>query len=82
MTKEQIFERVQGILADSFEIDCSEIRLTAHLVDDLDLDIIDVIDLAVELEKEGGFEISDDVLLEIRLVQDIVDLIYCRLPAA
>ena len=82
MTKEQIFEQVQGILVDSFELDRSNVRLTAHLIDDLDFDSIDVIDLAVELEKEAGFEVSEAELREIRFVHDIVELIYRHLQAA
>lgn len=82
MTKEQIFEQVQGILVDSFELDRSNVRLTAHLIDDLDFDSIDVIDLAVELEEEAGFEVSEAELREIRFVHDIVELIYRHLQAA
>ncbi len=82
MTKEQIFERVREILVESFELDPAEIHPTAHLRDDLDLDSIDAIDLAVGLEKETGLEVSEDELREIRVVQDIVDLAYRRLQTA
>ena len=82
MTKNQIFDRIRDILINSFEIDPSEIELTAHLIDDLDLDSIDAIDLAVGLETETGLDVSEEELREIRLVGDIVELVHGRLAAS
>ncbi len=78
-TQEQLFARVREIMVKSFELDPEEISLSAHLIDDLDLDSIDAIDLAVGLEEETGLDIAEDELREIRVVQDIVDLIHRKL---
>ncbi len=78
MTKEQIFELVSGVLADSFELERGSIRLSSHVVDDLDLDSIDAIDLAVGIEQETGLDVGEEDLGEIRHVQDIVDLIHAK----
>ncbi len=80
-TKEEILDRVRAILVESFELEADAVRLDAHLVDDLDLDSIDAIDLAVSLEEETGLEVSEDELREIRLVQDVVELIHGRLQS-
>lgn len=82
MTKEEIFGRVRTILVDTFELDPDDISPTAHLIDDLDLDSIDAIDLAVDLEKETGLSLKEDELRAVRLVQDVVDLIHKRLSEA
>lgn len=79
MTKEEIFEKVQTILVDSFELDPQSVHPTAHLLDDLDLDSIDAIDLAVALQSETGLDLCETELRSLRIVQDAVDLIYCRL---
>jgi acyl carrier protein len=81
-TKEQILARVRQILVESFELEPDDVRPDAHLIDDLDLDSIDAIDLAVSLEEETGLDVSEDELREIRLVQDVVELIHGRLQSA
>jgi acyl carrier protein len=82
MTKDQIFDRVRTILVNAFELDPGDISPTAHLIDELDLDSIDAIDLAVDLEKETGLSVKEDELRALRVVQDIVDLIHRRLDEA
>lgn len=80
MTSEaEILKKVTEILARSFALDPTEILPSTHLFDDLDLDSIDAIDLAVGLEEETGLDITEDELREIGLVQDIVDLISRKL---
>ncbi len=75
-SKDDIFERVATILRDSFGFEPSEILPSSHLIDDLDLDSIDAIDLAVGLEQEIGLDVSEDDLRQLRVVGDIVDLVY------
>jgi len=82
LTKEEIFVRIREILVESFEFDADEIHLGAHLVDDLDLDSIDAIDLAVGLEQELQFQVEEEELRSIRRIEDIVDLVFTRLEAA
>lgn len=82
MTKEEIFSRVRELLVGTFELEPSDILPTAHLIDDLDLDSIDAIDLAVDLERETGISIQEDELREVRVVQDVIDLIHRRLGQA
>ncbi len=82
MTKEEIFGRVCTILVDSFELDPDDISPTAHNIDDLDLDSIDAIDLAVDLEKETGLSLKEEELRALRVVQDVVDLVHKRLGEA
>ncbi len=81
MTRDEIFERLRAILVESFELDESEIRLDVHLIDELDLDSIDAIDLAVGLQEELSLEVSEEELRQIQRVSDIVDLVHGRLSA-
>jgi acyl carrier protein len=79
MTKEEILTRVTEALAQSFDLDPSQVNPGAHLFDDLDLDSIDAIDLVVGFEEETGIDVNEDDLKTIRIVQDVVDLIYRKL---
>lgn len=74
-TQSDILKRIAEILHESFDVDPTTVHPRAHLIDDLDLDSIDAIDLAVRLEEETGFKIDEKELREIRVVQDVVDLI-------
>ena len=74
-----LFARISEILSESFEVDPGAIHPGAHLVDDLDLDSIDAIDLAVKLEEETGLDVSEKEIRKIAIVQDVVDLIHRRL---
>ena len=81
LTRESVLERVREILVESFELEPAAIQLDSHLIDDLDLDSIDAIDLAVELEQETGLRLEEQELRRIRQVKDIVDLVCDRLVA-
>ena len=50
-TREQIFDRLKSILADDFEIEPEKLVLDANLFEDLELDSIDAVDLAVKLQE-------------------------------
>ena len=75
MTKAETFELVKTFLVESFELDPAVVVPTAHLIEDLDLDSIDAIDLAVVLEERTGLGVTEQELIQIRVVQDVVDLI-------
>ena len=79
MSKEEALARVTALLVESFDLDPARVHPIAHVVDDLDLDSIDAIDLVVGLEEETGLEVSEEEIRNIRVVQDIVDLLHRRL---
>jgi acyl carrier protein len=56
-----------------------ELRPGTHLIDDLDLDSIDAVDLAVRVEEKTGLSLTEADLKSLRTIQDIVDLIDERL---
>jgi acyl carrier protein len=79
MSKDDILTRVTEVLVRSFELEPDEVHPTAHLFDDLDLDSIDAIDLVVGVEESTGLKVVEEELAQIRVVQDVVDLVYRKL---
>ena len=77
----EILEKLSEILVESFDVDPATIRPGAHVVDDLDLDSIDAIDLAVGLRERTGIDLSEAELKNLRLVEDIVELVRRKLPS-
>jgi acyl carrier protein len=81
LTDDQIFDRLKTILIDSFEIDESRISPQARLFQDLELDSIDGVDLAIKLQELTGRRIRAEEFKTVRTVSDVV-LAVQRLFAA
>ncbi len=71
-SREEIFEKLKTILADDFEIAPEKLTLDANLFEDLELDSIDAVDLAVKLQEFTERKISPENFKQIRTVNDVV----------
>lgn len=71
-SREEIFEKLKTILADDFEIAPEKLALDANLFEDLELDSIDAVDLAVKLQEFTEKKISPENFKQIRTVNDVV----------
>lgn len=75
-SKEDIFQKLQEILEEEFELEHSAIVGDANLFTDLDLDSIDAVDLAVRLQQFSDKRISPEEFKQIRTVNDVVETVY------
>ena len=75
MIRAELLDRVTRTLAELFELDAGSITMKSRLVEDLDLDSIDAIDLAVKLQELTGRRLEEDDMRRIRTVADIVDVL-------
>jgi len=75
VTKDAIFEELRRTMVEMFEIDASEVTLESHLIDDLGLDSIDAIDMAVRLQELTGKRVQEAELKSLRTVSDVVLLV-------
>lgn len=75
MSREEIFTKVAGLIADHFELDASSIQGSMDLMVDVDADSIDFVELVLEMEDEFDAEISDDDAATLKTVDDIVNFI-------
>ncbi|MBH24298.1 MAG: ribose 5-phosphate isomerase B [Myxococcales bacterium] len=74
--------RILALIAEVLELDPSDIQLESHLFNDLGASSLDIAEMVWRIEDDRAFnvgEIPDDVLDDIRRVQDIVDFIEGRL---
>ena len=72
MTDQQILDNLRSILNNSFEIDEAKVTLEANLFEDLDLDSIDAVDLAIKLQEMTGKRIKPETFKSVRTVGDVV----------
>ncbi len=82
MNREQIFAEMARTLVDRFEVDPDAVRLEARLYEDLELDSIDAIDMAVKVKEMTGRRVEERELRKIRTVADLVDLVAKNLQGA
>ena len=73
MNPQQQFEWIADLLAQMFELDRASLTLQSNLYQDLDIDSIDAVDLAVKLKQLTGKRLAPEVFKEIRTIGDIVD---------
>jgi acyl carrier protein len=78
LSRDEIFRQLRQVLLDQFELRPEQIVADAHLRDDLGLDSIDWINLAVYLEEATGYKLLEEDLTAIRTVQDVIDLLSAR----
>ncbi|OJG10217.1 acyl carrier protein [Enterococcus asini] len=79
LTREEVFSKVAGVIANHFEIDPEKVTDQMSIKDDLNADSISVMEFVLELEDEFGTEISDEDAEQIETVGGAVDYVYNRL---
>jgi acyl carrier protein len=72
-----VFETLKNILVDKLKISGDQIVAEATK-EDIELDSLAVVELSLVLEKELGLKISDDELMELDTVGEIVALMEAR----
>lgn len=75
MTKEQIFEKVKGIIVDQLGVDEDEVKPEASFLNDLGADSLDLVELIMAIEEEFDIEIPDEEAERIQTVNDAVEYI-------
>lgn len=74
-SREEIYNKLKEILVDEFEISQDLVNPETNLFEDLELDSIDAVDLAVKLQFFTNKKISPENFKEIRTVNDVVNAI-------
>ena len=70
-----MIEQIKKVLVDALNIDEETITPEANLKDDLGIDSLAAVELALELETEFDIRIEDDELAKLETVQDIINII-------
>jgi acyl carrier protein len=81
MTREEVFELIQGHLADELDVEPSAIALQTRFKEDLEADSLDLYTLVQELEDTYGVRMSDEQAAAITTVEQAVDFVLAHTPA-
>ncbi|CAM2192776.1 Acyl carrier protein 2 [Paraburkholderia kururiensis] len=81
MTEADILERIRAIFHENFAIDPVRVTPEAHLFEELDLDSIDAVDLAIKLQEMTGRRIKPEEFKSVRTVGDVIAAVESLLAA-
>ncbi len=76
------FDKVKKVVVDQLDVSEDEVTANASFVEDLGADSLDVVELIMGLEEEFDVEIPDEDAEKIATVQDAVNYIDSKQPAA
>ena len=76
MNDQEILDKLRTILHDTFEIDPARVTPEAQLFTDLELDSIDAVDLAIQLQNFTGERIQPQDFKDIRSVADVITAVH------
>ncbi len=72
---DELFEKIQKLIADKLEVDESKITLDASFRQDLGADSLDTYELVYAIEEELGVSVPDEKANEFETVRDAYDFI-------
>ncbi|UZQ54687.1 acyl carrier protein [Trichothermofontia sichuanensis B231] len=81
MSEDEIFAKVQKIVAEQLSKDTAEVTPEASFANDLGADSLDTVELVMALEEEFEVEIPDEDAENIATVQAAVDYIRNKVAA-
>ena len=74
-SQQEIITGLAEIIEEGTGIEPSEVTPEKSFVDDLDIDSLSMVEIAVQAEDRFGVKIPDDQLAQLKTVSDAVDYI-------
>jgi acyl carrier protein len=75
MTEQEILTGLGEIIEEIAGVPADEVTPNKSFVDDLDIDSLSMVEIAVAAQDKFGVEIPDDQLKDLTTVQDVVNYV-------
>ena len=75
MTEQEILAGLGEIIEEIAGVPADEVTLSKSFVDDLDIDSLSMVEIAVAAQDRFGVEIPDEQLKDLSTVQDVVNYV-------
>jgi acyl carrier protein len=75
MTEQEILAGLGEIIEEIAGVPADEVTPAKSFVDDLDIDSLSMVEIAVAAQDRFGVEIPDDQLKDLATVQDVVNFV-------
>ena len=76
-----VAHRVVALLTQRLGISPEMVKPTAELAEDLGVDSVDAVEFTLVLEREFNVALPDQIIADVRTVQDVIDLVRERTRA-
>jgi acyl carrier protein len=75
VTDQEILSGLAEIIEEIADVPADEVTPDKSFVDDLDIDSLSMVEIAVAAQDKFGVEIPDDQLKDLKTVQDVVNFV-------
>jgi acyl carrier protein len=71
-SKAEILREIQLMMKELFELEPDKVQPQTRLIEDLELDSLDAIDLAVKVEETTGMALDEKLIRNLRTIEDVI----------
>jgi acyl carrier protein len=75
MTQQEILTGLSEIIDEIAGVPADQVSPEKTFIDDLDIDSLSMVEIAVAAQDKFGVEIPDDKLKDLKTVQDVIDYV-------
>ena len=75
LTEQEILDGLGEIIDEVAGVPADQVTPDKTFVDDLDIDSLSMVEIAVAAQDKFGVEIPDDQLKDLKTVQDVIDYV-------
>ena len=75
MEKNEIIKTINAFLIEEFELEENQLVPEAQLKNDLGIDSLDFVDIIVIIERNFGFKVKGEEMINVKTLQDFYDYI-------
>ena len=75
MSREDVVVKVNDFLIDEFELEQGQLIPDALMKEDLDIESLDFVDIAVIIERDFGLKVTSEQMLKIKKLEDLYNFI-------
>jgi acyl carrier protein len=75
MSREDVVTIVNDFLIDEFELEEDQLKPDAQMKEDLDIESLDFVDIAVIIEKEFGLKVTSEQMIKIKKLEDLYNFV-------
>ncbi|HDO27587.1 MAG TPA: acyl carrier protein [Bacteroidetes bacterium] len=78
MSRDDVVVKVNDFLIDEFELEEEQLIPDALMKEDLDIESLDFVDIAVIIEKQFGLKVTSEQMVKIKKLEDLYNFILER----